>query len=265
MSIRLTSLLAALALWCLGALTLAQGNEPPDADAFDSATNFLACRGNGFALCYYSGPGVDQPTQPGTSSPPLPCNPNLEDTAACTCYALPSGMHDDELIWNYVEIGSILNEQVRHSTMELCHEDGSNCLNMKNQRGICREVDGVIADAEECQMAPVCAALGNPAASVPQTLYPELDNAILISTFSFIYSDVHEFGSTDCTEIENPTYAGCMTAPCREDENGLTTCECPVVEGPYQVGQTYPGLQCDIGPHIWSAAYHEPSDSEAED
>ena len=257
--------LTTLMLSSFGLHAYGQGHEPPPADAFDSATNFLACRGNGYALCYYSGPAAEQPTQPGTSSPPLPCNPNLDDTATCTCYALPGGMHDGELTWNYVEIGSILNESVRHDTMELCHEDGSNCLNMKNQRDICQDVDGVIAEAEQCQMAPVCAALGNPAAGVPQTLYPELDTAVLISTFSFVYSDVHEFGSTDCTQIENPTYAGCMTAPCQEDENGLTTCDCPVVDGPYQVGQAYAELQCDISPNIWSAAYHEPSDSESED
>ncbi|WP_019962091.1 hypothetical protein [Woodsholea maritima] len=263
MTNRIYAILAGLCLWTLSACSLAQ-DEPPRADAFENAENFLACRGNGYALCYYSGPADDQPTKPGTSSPPLPCNPNVDDTAACTCYAFDDGMYNGELSWNYVLIGSILNREVREEAMLRCHEDGSNCLNMKSLHGHCREVDGVIAESEDCLQAPVCSYLGNPAEGIPQTLYPNLENVSLISTFSFAYSDVHEFGSTECSNADNPSYAGCMTAPCIEDENGLTSCQCPTFEGPYQVGQTYDGLTCAIDGHIWSAAYHETSEDSAD-
>jgi len=235
----------------------AQDNEPPRADEFEATTNFLACRGNGYALCYYSGPTGHQPTRPGTTAPSLPCNPAGPAAAACVCYALPGGVYESELTWNYVEVGSILNPQVRSETMEQCEEDGSNCLNMVNLHGICRTAEGVIAEAEECQEAPVCSYLGNAEAGIPQTLYPEREDVTLISTFSFAYSDVHMLGSHDCTDTPYHQYAGCMTAPCTQDEDGLTTCECPLYEGPYQVGQDYSALQCNISPNVWSAAYHD--------
>lgn len=62
----------------------------------------------------------------------------------------------------------------------------------------------------------------------------------LVSTFSFKGSHEHGAGwldqkFTDCTKTPG-NYAGCMTAPCYEDENGKVICECPVYNGPYQIG-----------------------------
>lgn len=262
MTARLFLIFMAFTLLLGGSQALAQDDEPPRADEYQTRTDFLACRGNGYALCYYSGPSGEQPTKVGTTSPPLPCNPNISNTAACTCYALPDGRYQGEQTWNYVEVGSILNETVRELTIARCGETGERCLNLYSLHHDCREPDGVIAARAECEQAPVCGFLGNPAEGVPQTLYPELGDAVLISTFSFAYRDVHELGTTDCTQLESASYAGCMTAPCRADENGLTSCECPVYQGPYQVGQSYPELQCTLDAHIWSAAYHETSDAE---
>ena len=244
-------------------------DPPPRADAFEEVTNFLACSGNPYALCYYSGPAGEQPTLDG-SSVLLPCNPNATETAAdCTCFAVTEGVYvedGDPLIFNFVEIGSILNPDVRAETMAVCHEDGSNCLNMVNlASGVCAYGDNpVIAALEECQPAPVCSYLGDVEAGTRQTLYPEQRDVAMISTFSMAYQDVMYFGSTDCSGLEDPLYAGCMTAPCTEpDENGLTTCTCPTYAGPYQVGQQYPTgdapLQCDISPNVWSAAYNNMS------
>lgn len=250
-------------------------DPPPRADAFEEVTNFLACTGNPYALCYYSGPEGAQPTMDGSSTP-LPCNPNATETAAdCTCFAVTNGVYvedGDPLIFNFVEIGSILNPEVRAETMAVCHEDGSNCLNMVNlASGICEYSDNpVIAALEECQPAPVCDYLGDVATGTTQTLYPEQPDVALISTFSMAYQDVMYFGSTDCSDQAEPLYAGCMTAPCTEaDENGLTTCTCPTYAGPYQVGQEYPPqtpsdpdapqVQCDISPNVWSAALNNMS------
>ncbi len=254
-------------IWCAAAPAIAQDDEPPWADEYQSATNFLACRGNGYALCYYSGPDEHQPTKGDTPSPRLPCAPNGPNSVNCTCYALDDGVYQGELTYNYVEVGSILDPNVLRETQEVCGVDGSNCLNMVNLRGLCHTEPGVIAEAEECQAAPVCSYLGDPANGVPQSLYPHLDDVTLISTFSFAYSDVHYFGSTPCTPpaIANPVYAGCMTAPCRQGEDGLVTCDCPLYPGPYQVGQNYRThgtLQCDIEPNFWSAAYHEDAELE---
>jgi len=87
--------------------------------------------------------------------------------------------------------------------------------------------------------APVCGYINN------QTLYGDekivtgnaTDSVSLISTFSSKGSHAHGAGwigmkTTDCTESPGK-YAGCMTAPCREDKDGKVTCECPVVVGPY--------------------------------
>lgn len=250
--------MAVLSMIALAPVTApAQDNEPPRSDEFEAATNFLACRGNGYALCYYSGPSGQQPTRPGTSAPPLPCDPIGPAAADCTCYALPGGVYEGALTWNYVEVGSILNPAVRSETIAQCGEDGTDCLNMVSLHGSCRTPDGAIAEAEECQQAPVCSYLGNAAEGISQTLYPDREDVELISTFSFAYSDVHRIGSHDCTATPYHQYAGCMTAPCTQDENGLTTCECPLFQGPYQVGQDYYALQCNISPNVWSAAYHE--------
>jgi hypothetical protein len=78
----------------------------------------------------------------------------------------------------------------------------------------------------------------------------------LISTFSFENISQHSFGSTPC---ETGVYAGCMTAPCKAGEDGLTTCQCPTFEGKFQIGQRPErlkdlGLGCDISPNVWSAA-----------
>ncbi|WP_238934695.1 hypothetical protein [Maricaulis parjimensis] len=247
-------------------------DPPPRADAFEHVSNFLACSGNPYALCYYSGPPGAQPTLDG-STQILPCNPNSTETAAdCTCFAVTNGVYVEDgepLVYNFVEIGSILNPRVRAETIEVCHEDGSNCLNMASlATGLCDYSDNpIIAALEACQPAPVCSYLGDVVTGTPQTLYPDQPDVELISTFSMAYQDVMYFGSTDCSSEADPLYAGCMTAPCTgPDENGQTTCTCPTYDGPYQVGQEYPQstpsdpnapqVQCDISPNVWSAAYN---------
>lgn len=226
-----------------------QDEPPPWADAFSNPTNFLACRGNPYALCYYSGPDTPTPRYNNVPAPSLPCTVQGDDTnkANCTCYAITEATVGP-LGHNFVLIDSILNPEVRQETITQCGETGENCLNMTN-------LNSCQADRSQsqCQPAKVCSHLGNIRTGKKQTLYPKHNNVELISTFSFTYSFNHKFGSTNCSATPG-RYAGCMTAPCTKNEDGLTTCACPIYDGPYQVGQKFDGLECDISPNVWSAA-----------
>jgi hypothetical protein len=53
-------------------------------------------------------------------------------------------------------------------------------------------------------------------------------------------------------------YAGCMTAPCTTtDQAGVVECQCPVYDGPYQIGQSGKSDMCELGSDlVWSAAYN---------
>ena len=252
----------------LGALALfntpvSAQDEPPRADAFEAMSNFLACTGNPYALCYYSGPEDGSPTANGGTGPHLPCVPGDSQDGAtanadCTCYAITDPQQGHGTTYNYVEIGSILNPVVRDATVEICLEDGSGCLNMASLlTGRCDMDDPHIAQEAYCQFAPVCSYLGDMETGEGQTLYPYLPESTLISTFSLDYSQVYDFGSTAC-EDTGTSYAGCMTAPCGDaDENGMTQCTCPTYDGPYDIGQN--DMQCDIRPHVWSAALNNVS------
>ena len=236
----------------------AQDDPPPRADQYDELSEFLACSGNAYALCYYSGP--QEPTPPGQSAtPPLPCTIGGPEHADCTCYTVNEQMLEPGLRYNFVLIGSILNPVARAETELRCHEDGSNCLNMAHlASGICNNADDPHVDEYEfCREAPVCSLLGDLETGETQSLY-EGGDATLISTFSFYSSEVHNFGSQDCSENDIRLYAGCMTAPCTdEDGDGLAECKCPLYDGPYQIGQDSEGLQCNILPNVWSAANNE--------
>ena len=139
-------------------------------------------------------------------------------------------MLEPGLRYNFVLIGSILNPVARAETEAQCNEDGSNCLNMAHlASGICNNADDPHVDEYEfCQEAPVCSLLGDLETGETQSLYPQSE-ATLISTFSFYSSEVHNFGSQDCSENDIRLYAGCMTAPCTdEDGDGLAECQCPL-------------------------------------
>ncbi len=235
----------------------AQGlRPPPEADAFLYPTAFLACDNNPYALCYYSGPDTPTPRYPNVDATPLPCTVEGAEpgTADCVCYAITE-KQVGPLATNFVLIGSILDDTVRAATIEQCGPRGKNCLNMVNMQA-CKQDP----DHEACQRAKVCDTLGTFAEGSTTeysrpTLYdnhPDGDEVELISTFSFTYSFNHPFGSTNCAETPG-IYAGCMTAPCKQTEEGLTTCACPLYEGKYQVGQSG-DVQCDISPNVWSAA-----------
>ncbi len=187
---------------------------PAGADIETAKSNMLPCSGPSYALCYYSGPE------------PMPCKVDRErGVAICECYALEPRA---EPYHYFVDINAILNTCAYIETVRDCGHDGSGCSSENS--------------------APVCQYLGQE----PQALMPGAD---VVSTFGLAeLSKYGKPGSTECSGL----YAGCMTAPCRtasnEDGETVAICECPLYDGPYQVGQD--GAECDLGRGlVWSAAY----------
>jgi hypothetical protein len=221
---------------------------PPRSDTITALSQFLACEGNPYALCYYSGP-ADAPAGTKVPVPALPCTLGEGGKVAnCKCYAI-----DDPTSINFVALPSILDPKVREETETLCHEDGSGCINLTNMGDCAMSAN---PDPKTCKTPPVCRYLGDAVAGTNPTLYPD---AALISTFSFKYSPRYPISSTDCSEQPYLRYAGCMTAPCSAPymENGksYTDCRCPTFVGPFQFGQMQDALVCDLGgDNVWSAA-----------
>jgi len=196
---------------------------PSYANVITDGDNFLECKGGPFALCYYSGPE------------PLECELSPDGrTASCKCLDIAYGVY-------YVDINAILDFAVYQQTVKVCGADGSQCKTCAP--------DG--SGGESCQkntnQAPVCGYINE------NKLFAQADR---ISTFCFDCAVEAPIGQTECNA---GPYAGCMTAPCTvTDEEGIVECQCPIFDGPYQVGQTLPGPDCtsSLAPaQVWSAAY----------
>jgi hypothetical protein len=242
------------------------------ADAVKVPTNpqaapyFLACSlqtTSPIALCYYSGVrGRPYFTPKCTFS-------QHKNAAECDCYQISAdtpgqqGEGGPNPPYSYVELTSILNEDVYNDTVNQCVDTQGNitCLNLSNLNSGLPE-------------APVCTAIQN------KTLFPGAD---LISDFSQIsipniakagYAPPGEMGSfppqTCPTSGGKNLYAACMTAPCKftnkiDKATGfpLARCTCPTYDGPNQVGNAQilgpPGqpYSCSPTPHVWSSAYVE--------
>jgi hypothetical protein len=141
----------------------------------------------------------------------------------CQCFEIPYGVY-------FVDINAILNHDVYQQTVAQCGADGGGCQTVNS--------------------APVCETINK------NTLIP---GAQLYSTFSFDCIPENGLGQTSCGTAK---YAGCMTAPCWDDGkgDGLATCQCPVYNGPYQLGVTLSTDQCTLGDSlVWSAAYAPPA------
>jgi hypothetical protein len=140
--------------------------------------------------------------------------------ADCQCFEIPYGVY-------FVDINAILNYPVYLQTVAQCGADGSKCQTINS--------------------APVCRPISQ------GTLIP---GAQLNSTFSFDCVPTNGIGQTNCGKAP---YVGCMTTPCWESgQAGVATCQCPVWDGPYQVGQN--DQQCSLGGNlVWSAAYAPPA------
>ena len=222
---------------------------PARADVVTSSHNFLFCRGGSYALCFFSGPPGAGGTNPGNRA--LPCVLN-GDVANCTCQVYTSGPY-------FVDINAILNLGAYYETVAACGPDGSGCANLHH----C----GSAGTAEECERhrpAPVCRYVRDQNPNDPSvSLIPKAD---LVSAFSTAMNDDYAFGKTPCLGARAGLYAGCMTAPCffppgakqPASDGDPIQCQCPVVSGPYQVGQD--DQACKIPPadgsiYVWSASY----------
>jgi hypothetical protein len=151
---------------------------------------------------------------------PVPCVPTDDGLFTnCRCYEIPYGPY-------FVLMTAILNYDVYQDTVAVCGSDGSACAGQPNK-------------------APVCDVINT------GTLIPGAD---LISTFSFACVPEEGIGQTQCAASP---YVGCMTAPCwdDDDDDGYVTCQCPVFDGPYQIGNF--DQQCTLPDDLlWSAAYN---------
>ena len=114
------------------------------------------------------------------------------------------------------------------------------------------------ADPNACQQpnsAPVCDDIIN------GSFFP---TAKRISTFGLYRAKQEPIGQTDCSNQPNRSpYAGCMTAPCfgpttagPDPHTAMIACDCPLYDGPYQIGKDVDPSACDDAPMAWSAAYH---------
>jgi hypothetical protein len=219
---------------------------PAYANIVQQSSNFLKCAPPGgrpfsYALCYYSGP--PQPTGSNPQNPALPCTLSPDGLIAnCTCYAISNTGVGAKAPY-LVDINAISNLYIYQETATTCGKDGSKCPDTSPE-------------------APVCEAINT------NLLVPGAD---LISVFSPLYGGDYSTNAPPVTQC-NGLYAGCMTAPCKRtgqfDANGneLVNCECPVYNGPFQIGQA--NQNCNANPqgkggilrpgpqYVWSAAYN---------
>lgn len=233
------------------------------------STNMLYCQSGRYALCFFSGP--PGPTGNSTDNPHLPCVVDAEKNVAhCVCESF-FGPY-------FVDINAIENYGVYNQTVSQCQADGSGCANIQQcgtDGSKCTICDPKTPVAGCLKEAPVCKYVDNQFADAKNAFYP---GASLISTFSFALSPLppqpgapYSLGSTDCTGAKSGLYAGCMTAPCffegstPDDAHfpgAQIRCDCPLYNGPFQVGQDN---QCcaipsgDKASYVWSAAYTAPA------
>lgn len=219
------------------------GNNAPT-----TSTNMLKCSSGPYALCFYSGPPEKTGTNPYNNALPCVVDPSGK-TANCTCQYYSNGV-------NYVDINSILNLNAYYQAVAECGASGAGCANIANS-----DFCSAYPQADTCKEATVCQYVRNQNAKNPSvSLVP---NADTISDFGFkMASDYNMKGVSPCS---NGRYAGCMTAACTfpngtaPNDGGLVQCSCPIVQGPFQIGQIRPDgipYACDLGPtHVWSASY----------
>ena len=216
--------------------------------AATNSPNMLLCQGGGaYALCFFSGPtaGID-------GGQALPCIPNPHKaTANCTCQYYSSGTY-------FVDINGILNQGAYYEAVKQCGADGSGCPNITD----CSKADGTCSSSD--QPANVCNYINSQSSGNSASSFYPSAQAQVISTFSFAMSPPNgNYNLATSAPTCNGKYAGCMTAPCRfadgsapsSHKNGdAIQCECPVYDGPYQVGAAGQGCPTASDTYIWSAS-----------
>jgi hypothetical protein len=155
----------------------------------------------------------------------LPCKVRKAaegNIADCKCIEVPYGPY-------FVDIHAIMDKQTYDETVLQCGPQGENCTRPNS--------------------APVCDVVNT------RKLIPGAD---VISVFSFSCVPEEGIAQIPCGA---GVYAGCMTAPCyrdADDPSGIVRCECPMYEGPYEVGTPAPIGQCTLPKgNVWSSAHNQ--------
>ncbi len=156
---------------------------------------------------------------------PYPCHLAPDGRSAnCLCTVQTST--------NYTLETAILNYPVYLATLKKCGPDGLKCPKTDD--------------------APVCKLLTNgeliPGADVMSTFDPESRAEILKAL---------ETPGALVTKCDKGAYAGCMTAPCRNNGDGTANCKCPVFYGPFQL--TGKNAQCSLGGDLINSASYNPA------
>ena len=148
------------------------------------------------------------------------------------CHLSPDGRYANclctvQTATNYTVMTSINNYPVYLATLEKCGPDGTAC-----------------ADTDS---APVCQYLNNgaliPGADVISTFDTESRSEIIKTLLT---------PGKDFLRCQKGPYAGCMTAPCRNNGDGTANCKCPVFYGPFQL--TGKNQQCSLGGDLVNSA-----------
>lgn len=155
---------------------------------------------------------------------PYPCHLSADGRSAnCLCTV--------QTTTNYTLLTAINNYPVYLATLKKCGPDGSAC-----------------ADTDA---APVCKYLNNgaliPGADVISTFDPESKAEILKALAT---------AGKDFLTCDKGPYAGCMTAPCKNNGDGTANCKCPVFYGPYQL--TGKNAQCVLGGDLVNSSSYNP-------
>jgi len=117
-----------------------------------------------------------------------------------------------------------------------------------------------LATVAKCVNGPGC----NGTDSAPVCKY--LNNGELIPGADVISTYDHDSRAEILKALETPgalfhkcdkgPYAGCMTAPCRNNGDGTANCKCPVFYGPYQLfGKD---AQCTLGGDLVNSSSYNP-------
>jgi hypothetical protein len=155
---------------------------------------------------------------------PYPCHLAPDGRSAnCLCTVQTST--------SYVLEPAILNYPVYLATVKKCGDDGLKCPKTDD--------------------APVCQFLTNgeliPGADVISTFAPESRLEIIKALAT---------PGTNFKTCDKAAYAGCMTAPCRNNGDGTANCKCPVFYGPFQL--TGKDAECELGGDLVNSASYNP-------
>ena len=119
-----------------------------------------------------------------------------------------------------------------NATVSTCGADGA----------LCTQTD----------QAPVCKYISGGALIPGADVISTYDHDSLEEIIQAVFQ--HKAGLVRCPK---GPYAGCMTAPCKLNDNGTANCKCPVFYGEFQL--TGKDAQCSLGGDLIPSASYNPA------